>query len=253
MVRIITDSAADLEPVELERMAVTCVPLSVFFGDTEYRENINLSKAEFYEMLSRAEEFPRSSQPSPQAFMNAYQEAIDKGEEAVVITLSSNLSGTYQSACMAREMRDQGLGAKEIAEEVEKLRSRVVLYTCMETLEYLHRGGRISRTVYRIGSLAHVKPIMHVDPEGRAEIPAKTIGMRRGMEFICQRVREQKPDGGYPLYVMYTQYRENGELLAKKLAAQGCPVPPERIIPVGAAIGTHIGPHAVGVVYIEQE
>lgn len=278
MVRIITDSAADFEPEELERMNIPCIPLSVIFGDQEYRENIDISKNEFYELLAKSEHFPKSAQPSPEALQNLFEEAHRAGDEAIFITISSGLSGTYQSAVMVRDMlgyegcyvvdslngtggermvvehavklRDEGKSAAEIVKEIEVLRHRVVLYACMDTLEYLYRGGRISQTLYRIGSLVQVKPMLHVDPEGRAEIPVKTRGMRKGMDFMCKVIEEQKPDLDYPVYIMYTYNRKNGEVLAQRIRDLGYDIPDHRIINVGAVVGTHIGPEACGIVYI---
>ena len=120
----------------------------------------------------------------------------------------------------------------------------------MDTLEYLHRGGRISGTVYKIGSFAHIKPIMHVSKEGKAEIPAKTMGTSKGIDFVVKHVAKEMPDEDFPFYVMFTENRKNGEILKERLEKIGVFVPEERIIPVGAVVGTHIGPGACAVVYI---
>lgn len=104
MVRIITDSAADFEPAELEQLQVSCIPLNVMFGDRDYQENIDLSKSLFYELLLANEKLPKTSQASPEILLNLFTDAMEAGDEAIYITLSSALSGTYQSACMIREM-----------------------------------------------------------------------------------------------------------------------------------------------------
>lgn len=278
--RIITDSAADFEPEEQKRLNVTCVPLSVRLGGRDYQENINLSKKEFYALLEETPEPPRTSQPSPQAFLSVLREAKEAGEEAVVITLSSALSGTYQGALLAKGMldygdcyvvdsltatagerilveraaalRDQGMGGKELVRELEALRPRISLYACMDTLKYLHRGGRLSGTSYVIGSLANIKPILHVSPEGQAEIPAKVLGGRRGIRWLRSRLELQPPDSAYSPYVMYTRNRENGELLADTLRKQGLSIPESHIVNVGAVIGAHIGPNAFGLAYVTR-
>ena len=280
MVRIITDSAADLEIAEYEKLNVTCIPLTVYFGDREYQENVNLSKDQFYELLATGE-YPKTAQASPQILLDLFEDAKKTGDEAIYITLSSALSGTYQSACVAKEMadyegcyvvdgknatggqrmlveyaaklRDQGKSAREIMDGVNSLNGRIVLYACMDTLEYLYRGGRISQTVYKLGTLAQVKPIIRVSQEGRVEVPAKAMGMKKGMDYLCKRVEERKPDHNFPFYVMYTADRTNGEVLAEKFRALGYEIPEERIINVGAAIGSHVGPNACGMVYISEE
>lgn len=281
MVQIITDSAADFEPHEYEQMGVKCIPLCVSFGNTEYQETVDLSKDLFYQLLEQSETFPRTSQPSPYTVECMLQDAMDAGDEAVVIALSSELSGFCQNLFMVKTMmeydecyivdsknatggnrllvehavklRDEGKSACEIVAELEALRSKITLYACMDTLEYLHRGGRISSMVYTVGSIAHIKPIITLNTDGGVEISAKTMGMRKGMEFLCKKVLQSVPDENYPLYVMYTADRTNGILLAKKLAEYGYIVPDERIINVGAAIGSHIGPNACGLVYIKKE
>lgn len=276
MVRIITDSAADFEPWELEEMKIACIPLTVMFGDREYQENVSLSKDRFYELVEQSQEFPKTAQASPQVLLDLFQEAQEAGDEAVYITLSSQLSGTYQTACAmadldgcyvldglnatggqrmlveeAVRLRDQGKTAEAICEAVTALRSRVVLYACIDTLEYLYRGGRINHAVYKLGSLAQVKPIIRVH-EGRVEIPAKAMGLRKGMDHLCKRLEQQVPDGEHPIYVMYTKDRTNGEALRQQLAVLGYDIPESRVINVGAAIGSHIGPGACGLVYVEK-
>ena len=278
MVRIITDSAADFEPEEMEQMHVTCIPLTVIFGTKEYQENVDLNKNQFYDLLRGSGEFPKTAQASPQLLKDLFRQADAVGDEAIYITISSGFSGTYQNAEMLRQklnlpgcyvvdsengtggqrmvveyavkLRDEGKTAKEIVSALEAMRKRVVLYACMDTLEYLYKGGRISGAVYRVGSLAQIKPILQVDAEGKLAIPAKVMGMKKGMAFMCEKVKELPPDGEFPFYVMYTDDRVNGLALAERIRALGIEVPEERIINVGAAIGTHVGPKACGLVYV---
>lgn len=281
MVRIITDSAADFSPRELEQLKIACIPLKVMFGDTEYEENISLSKDQFYELLLGSEEPPKTSQASPQVLMDLFEEAHAQGEEAIYITLSSGLSGTYQSAVMTKQLadsencyvvdslsgtggqrmvvehavklRDEGKSAAQIVAELEKLRGRIMLYACMDTLENLYRGGRISQTVYTLGSLAQIKPIIRLEQTGCVSVPAKAMGMRKGMDHLCKQVEKCPPDEAFPFYVMYTDNRKNGEIMAQRFRQMGLEIPDSRIIQVGAAIGTHIGPNAVGFVCITGE
>ena len=279
MIRIVTDSAADFDRADYERLNVTCIPLTVMFGDTEYRENENLDKDQFYMLIHETGLFPKTAQASPQYLMDVIEDAKAAGDDVVYISLSSALSGTYQNAVMtcnlceydrafvvdsrnatggqrmiveyAVKLRDEGKTAKEIIAGVESIRDRVVLYACMDTLEYLYRGGRISHTVYAIGSLAQIKPIITIDTAGKVEVPAKAMGMRKGMDYLCKRLEQQKPDAAFPVYAMYTENRQGGEALAKKMSGLGVDV--KDILNVGAAIGSHIGPDACGLVYIAAE
>ena len=280
MIRIITDSAADFEPQELEQLHITCIPLSVHFGEADYQENVNLTKTQFYELLLHSEESPKTSQAAPQTLLDLFEDAVKNGDEVIYFTLSSALSGTYQSAVMAKNLadsalchvvdsrnatggqrmvleyavrlRDEGKTVKEIIDATEALRSRIVLFACIDTLEYLYKGGRISHAVYKLGTLANIKPIITVESDGSIGIPAKAMGMRKGMDHLCKQVQQRPADPDFPFYVMYTNNRTVAESLASRLETVGVAVPENRIIQVGAAIGSHIGPDACGLVYVAQ-
>ena len=280
MVRLITDSAADFEPFELEQLGISCIPIKVMVGQSEYEENVNLSKDQFFALLKETGASPKTSQPSPQILMDLFEEAKAAGEEALYITLAAALSGTYQSAAMicgdaesglchvldsrnatggqrlqleyAARLRDEGKTAAEIMEAVKGIQGKIVLYACIDTLEYLYRGGRISQTVYKLGTMAQVKPIIRVAEDGSIEVPAKAIGMRKGMDMLCKRMEQQKPSKEHNVYVMYTADRTIGQALAEKVRALGIEVPEERVIQVGAGIGSHIGPNACGIVYVAE-
>ena len=280
MVRIITDSAADFEPFELEKLNVACIPLKVLLDGSEYEENVNLGKDQFFALLASTGATPKTSQPSPQILIDLFEEAKQAGDEAIYITLSSALSGTYQTAAMtcedmesdachvfdsrnatggqrllveyAARLRDEGKNAGEIIAALESIRDKIVLFACIDTLEYLYRGGRISQTVYKLGTMAQVKPIIRVSEEGAIEVPTKAMGMRKGMDQLCKRVEQQKPSSEQNFYVMYTADRTIGQTLAQKIAALGMEIPEERIVQVGAGIGSHIGPNACGIVYVAE-
>ena len=279
MVRIITDSAADFTPAELTKLDITCIPLTVMFGETEYQENVSLTKDGFYDLLLHSGHLPKTAQASPQVLLDIFEEAHSQGHEAIYITLSSALSGTYQSAMMTRQLlgyedchvvdsrnatggqrmiveyaarfRDQGKNAAEIVTALEAFRERIALFACIDTLEYLYKGGRISHTTYKLGTIANIKPIITVDAEGRVQIPAKAMGMRKGMDILCKHPAQGAPDPEQPLYVMYTNNRSVAEALAEKLTAAGITV--SGFAQVGAAIGSHIGPDACGLVYAKAE
>lgn len=279
MIRIITDSAADFEPHELEDLNVEYIYLPVMLGEKEYFGD--LTKDGFYQLLRETEEMPKTAQASPQILMDIFEETKNQGDEAIFISLSSALSGACQTAMMSRELvdcddcyvvdslnatggqrmiveyavklRDEGKNAKEIVAALEQLRGRLELYACIDTLEYLYKGGRISHTAYKVGSFANIKPIIQVEKNGQIGVPGKSMGMRKGMDNLCKRVAEKKPDESFPLYVMYTDDRTVAETLMKRLAAFGFEVPNDRIIQVGSVIGSHIGPHACGLVYVVAE
>ncbi len=278
MVQIITDSAADFEPYELEKMNVRCVPFSVTFGNEEYKENINLTKQQFYTLLKEKNDFPNTSQPSPHSFESILKNMKNSGCEAVVISLSSALSGAYQSAVLAKnqleydecyiidsltasggerilveqavKLRDAGKSASEIACFLETLRSRISLYACIDSVDYLYKGGRISRAACTIASVAHIKPIIHVLRDGSIDIAAKSLGIKRTMDFIKKILDKYPPDKDFPFYVLYTGNKKCGKILAEYFEKTDYEIPDANIIDVGAAIGSHIGPNAFGIAYV---
>jgi len=282
MVIIATDSAADFELEELQKMNVTYLPMSVIFGEEQFLENITISKTEFFERLKSDEHFPKTSQPSPALFEELFTKAKENGDEVVYLPLSSGLSGDYQTAMSVASMvdyeglyiidtltctggqrllveeavrlRDQGTDGKTIAQKMEELKQRTVIYTAMDTLEYLYKNGRLSNTAYYIAQLGHIKPIMHcaANSEGKAEIVSKHIGLNKAIKYIVDRFDDEAADPDFPIYVMYTYDKVNAYKLADKLREKGFDIKEEQIIPVGATVGAHIGPYACAVAYIKQ-
>lgn len=281
MVKIITDSAADFEPQEIKKLDIFCVPMQITFGDKEYKENENLTKSEFYELLENGSSFPKTSQPTPYDFEVLIQEVIDNDDECVIITISSALSGTYNNAVLVKDMleyskcyvvdslnatggerllvehavklRDEGKSAKEIFDELEILKNKIELHACVDTLEYLYKGGRLSKAAYSVGTLANIKPIIYISREGKVEVASKTLSMRKGIKAICEKLENSKPDANYPIYVVYSNNRENGERLAEYAEKCGCKILSENIINIGATIGSHVGSNACGIVYVAED
>lgn len=280
MVRIITDSCADFEAHELEQMGVTAIPLNVIFGDEEYKENINLTKEQFYEKLTSSPHHPTTSQPTPEDYLNVLEPCKADGDEVVGIFISSKLSGTYQGANLAKQLaeydecylidslsatvgermfieyavklRDEGHSAKEIYEKIEAVKEKLNIYAAVETLEYLKKGGRISSASAAIGTLANLKPIIHVGKEGVVETAAKAIGLRKATSTLVKFLEDAQIDTDFPVYLVYSHVKDNAVTLGEALAKNGYDIPEDRVYNIGAAIGTHVGPGAFGLVYMEK-
>ena len=154
----------------------------------------------------------------------------------------------------AVKMRDEGCDGKAIAEKMESLKEKTVIYTAMDTLEYLYKNGRLSNAAFYIAQLGHIKPIMHcaANSQGKAEIVSKHIGLNKAIKYIVDRLDSEVPDPEYPFYVMYTYDKVNAYKLAEKLREKGLEIKEEQIIPVGATVGAHIGPYACAVAYIKK-
>ena len=275
MIKILVDSSADCR---LEDGVVDAIiPISVNIDGTEYKSGVNLTSDRFYELLQSSQEFPRTSQPSPQEFIELFEQVKESGDQLIYLCLSSCLSGTYQGALIAKEMVDcddiyivDTLGAThiisilaeyarklinddftagEIVDKCEALKSKIKVYAGVDTFEYLYKGGRLSRTTAAVGGIAGVKPIVTVSG-GRVESIGKCIGKIRAMNFIVDKVKSHKIDKNFPIYSLYTCGTENCETLEKKLAENGYEI--NGRLQVGATIGAHVGPGVYAVIFVEE-
>jgi len=272
---IITDSTCDIANDILRQLDVEVVPLSVNFGDKSYLDGADLTKAEFFEMLSESSENPTTSQPAPEAFLNLFEKHKEQGNEVVFIGLSSVLSGTIQSAKIAKEMsdydkiyivdslsatagievlvraacsmRDAGKTAQQIADEITRLVPRVRVFAMVDTLKYLVRGGRLSKAAGLVGGALGVKPIITV-----ADGSVASIGTARGQKGVFEKlyniITDADIDTSLPMVLTYTARQENMHLFEAYLQDKG--IRYDWIYSeVGSVIGTHVGPGAVAAVY----
>lgn len=275
-VRIITDSGIDL-PGEVDPR-VTVVPLGITFGTTTYADGVDLTNDRFYELLIESDELPKTSQATPFSYQQIFEDVRAAGDEAVVITLSSKLSGTYQSAVTAAadypEVRvvdgknvtigqsllvlyalrllDEGRSAAQIADELTAAADRVCLLALLDTLEYLKRGGRIPKSVGTIGELLSIKPVVGVE-DGEVVMLGKARGSKNGRNQLHQQVEKYGIDFTMPVLLGYTGLSQkllrkylddNRAIWEGKVAEEDLP-----ITSVGATIGTHVGPNAIALAF----
>ncbi len=278
-VRIITDSTSDISKEQAEKLGITIVPLKVIFGDKEYKEGIEISIDGFYEKLVKSEKLPTTSQPSPDDFLDYFKQAKESGDSVVVILIAGKLSGTLQSATIAKDMVDyseiyivdslnaitglrllvehavklsnQGMSATQIAQVLEELKERIVLFAMVDTLEYLHKGGRLSKSSAIIGSLLQFKPILTLK-EGTISALGKERGTNKGIAKMLEIVDEFGiMDQNYPVYFGYTA-DDSKALLLKDKVVEKYALKQTQIHPVGCVVGTHMGPGACILTYIKQ-
>lgn len=271
-IRIVVDSTADLTPQVRRRVAV--VPLTVHFGDEEFVDGVDITGQEFYEKLQTSKVLPTTSQASPYAFSAAFGQAVADGEEVIAITVSSCLSGTYQSAVIAAEdypskvyvvdslnialgsailteyalrLVDEGLGAQEIVAALEAARHRIRLLAVVDTLEYLQRGGRLSKTAAIAGGILSIKPVIGL-VDGQIKVIAKGRGNKQANALMNQEVKTAGIDTGMPMMLGYTG--TDAALLEKYCSESGelWPVATPRSIVCGV-VGTHAGPGAVALAF----
>ena len=276
--RIIVDSTSDLLPAIKEQVHV--VPLTVHFGQEEYVDGVTINHKAFYEKLIETDVHPSTSQASPAAFEIEYEKARAAGEAAVVITLSSKLSGTYQSATIAAadyeniyivdsgtvaigggilveyalKLLNEGLEAKEIAEKLEEVKSRILVVALVDTLEYLKKGGRISKAVAFAGGVLNIKPVLSFD-NGDINILGKARGSKMGNNLLVEEINKAGGvDFSMPLLLGFTGLSD--AMLLKyiedsKHIWEGN-VDEVKYTTIGSVIGTHAGPGAVAVAFFKN-
>ena len=274
-VRIICDSSCDLIPAMKDR--VETVPLTVCFGDRVYTDGVDLTAADFYKKLAASSVMPTTSQASPALFEEVFQAAVDAGDEVVCICCSSRLSGTYQSATIgaadfsgkvfvvdslniaisasvmaqyALMLAEEGKSAAQIAAELEADREKIRLFAVVDTLEYLQRGGRISKAVALAGGMLAIKPIISL-VDGKVEMVGKARGNKAANRLMNQQVETLGIDLTKPILLGYTGTDDS--LLQKYMTEcsgfwpEGTPA-----TIVSGVVGTHAGPGAVACAFFTK-
>ena len=275
--RIIVDSTADLVAEVKER--VHTVPLSVIFGEDVYLDGVTIDHKTFYEKLVESDVLPTTSQATPDAFMREMEKAQEAGESAVVITVASQFSGTYQSACIAAaeyenvyvvdsgsaamgsgilvelalRLLDEGMSAQEIAARLEEEKKKVVVVALVDTLEYLKRGGRISKSVAFAGAMLNIKPVLAVI-NGEIQMLGKARGSKMGNNLLVQEI--DKAGGIDFTKPVLLGYSGISDALLLKYIEDSRPIgegnlEEVRYTTVGSVIGTHAGPGAVVVAFFK--
>lgn len=274
-VQIIVDSSVDVAERFRERLHI--VPLIIHFGEEELIDGVTINKEQFYRRLVESEQLPFTSQASPVAFQKVYEEVTQAGDSAVVITLASKLSGTYQSACIAAGDFDNiyvvdsqtaaigagilteyalaraeaGADARELASELEQKREDVCLVALLDTLEYLKRGGRISKTAALAGGLLNIKPMITVR-DGEVVLIGKARGSKQGNSLLVEKIRACGGiDFDLPILLGYSGL--SGESLetyveySHDLWERGTEILDKTCI--SGVIGTHTGPGVVAAAF----
>lgn len=276
--RIIVDSTADLVP-EIEQR-VHIVPLTVHFGQEEYIDGVTIDHKTFYEKLVESDVLPTTSQATPDAFMKEFDKVKEAGEAAVVITLASKFSGTYQSATIAAEdyeniyivdsssaamgsgilvelafrLLDEGKGAEEIAAILEEEKKKIVVVALVDTLEYLKKGGRISKAVAFAGGVLNINPVLSVI-DGEINMLGKACGSKMGNNLLVQEIDKAGGiDFSKPVLLGYSGI---SDALLKKYIEDSRHIwegnlDEVRYTTVGSVIGTHAGPGAVVVAFFKK-
>lgn len=274
-VQLIIDSASDLTAEEAKALGVKLIPIPINFGEQEYLSGVNITQEEFYNKLASCKELPTTSQPAPYEFEKAFQEVKDAGDEAVVLCISSALSGTYQSAraiaqeysdCVwvvdtlsvtigqrllldyALQLRGKGYNAQRLAEEIENAKTRLTVYGIVNTLDYLVKGGRLSKAAGAAGTLLGIRPVLTVR-DGVLQVISKARGVKAAHAALNKLVEETPQDPNMPAMIAHTG-TDNADLTAfLETADLKWSMVPRGI--VGSTVGTHTGPHLICLGYFK--
>jgi DegV family protein with EDD domain len=280
-VGIVTDSTCDLTPEELARLGVEMVPLTVRFGDDLFLDWIDMRPDDFYRRLAESPELPKTSQPSPAQFSAAYANLAEQGaEEIVAITISSGLSGTYDSALLAAkdapvpvrvvdtkrasqgaalaiwaavEARDAGGDAGAVEARATQVSRSEELFFLLDTLDYLVKGGRAGKAAGLAAALLNIKPVLRVNAEGLVEPFAKVRGRPQAIAALANHVAEESRRlGRLKAVLLHAAIGGEGEELEAALASAGADIDLVACGEIGAVIGTYTGPGAVGIAYYPE-
>lgn len=275
-IQIITDSSSDITKVT--RSDLTVLPMKITFDEEEYLDGVNLSHEEFYEKLVECDTLPTTSQIPPYEFEEAIRKVTASGDTAIIITLSGKLSGTYQSACIAArefegkafvvdsenatvgeralveyalQLKDAGMAPQAIVEKLEEDKKKIRLIALLDTLEYLKKGGRISKTVAFAGNVLSIKPVVGV-VDGEVVMLGKARGSKQGNNLLAQHI---KTSGGIdfqkPYFLGYTGLSDTlmQKYIIDSQALWREHVESLPVATVGGTIGTHVGPGGIAVAF----
>ncbi len=290
MVHIVTDSTADLPASFTKEHNITVVPLKVIFGEERFDDGVDLTPEEFYEKMANSEKLPTTSQPAPEEFMTVFEQAKQNGDEIVCITIGSEISGTYQSACIAKQeveydnihiidsknatlaegllvdlalkLKNDNLSASEIASELLIARDHLHLFAIVDNLTNLRKGGRLSGAAAIAGSLLGIKPVIGVNPklasqevpDGKVKLAAKARGLAGAYLNVFKMIEAM---GGVSkkhskVCLGYAGKKSNAAPFVQYFE-NNLKLKPEKALPIGAVIGTHAGNGAMGIAFFDAQ
>lgn len=279
MIKIVTDSVADLPKEICAQYNITVVPLQVIFGEEIYLDGIDLTHEEFFAKLEKVDKLPTTSQPTPQEYAKVFAKEVDAGNEVIAITIAKVLSGSNQAAHMAKEIvghgsieivdsqsacMGQGLLVLKAARMAAAGKNKEEILTALKvaiensrafvmvaTLDNLIKGGRLKPVVGAVANILNIKPIIEIDEVGHLINTGKVRGIHKGLQYIIRRMKEEREDySDATISLVYTKSSTNADLLEEMLQ-DNFQIGEILRCPCGSVIGTHIGPEAVAIFMIK--
>ena len=275
-IKIVTDSTSDLPEEIIKKYDIEVLPLLINFGEETYKDIVDIKLHELLIKMEQSDEFPGTAQVSPQRFLECYKSYIEKGYQIVSIHISSKMSGTYQSACVAKEMletddiividslnvtsglgllvlkaaklKEAGFGVREIESEIKELIPHIKSVLAFESLDNLVKGGRLSKTAGIIGNILGIKPILAVE-NGEIGVVDKVRGSKKSIRFILDYIDKKGIKSGETSILLHVENKDILDALREALKLMGkdfleCQV--------GCVVGIHSGPRACGVFFVEE-
>ena len=279
-VRLVVDSGSDINQEEAKKLGITLISIELRLNDVDYKDGVDITYEEFYNQLSTCTTLPKTSQITPIRYQELFDSIVEAGDEAVVVCLSSKLSGTYNGARMtaenyngkiqvvdsmnacigqriltfyALELLKQGKSAKEIAESLEKVKGKIKLHAVVDTLKYLKMGGRVSSITAFAGEMLSIKPLIGVI-DGQVKVIGKAFGTKKAYKQIIDLCKKDDINYNMPLVFGYAgNDKTSVESFSNDIISSvSDKFSKEQTYNIGATIGTHIGPGAVAVAYFEK-
>lgn len=280
-IKILVDSASDIDAGEAKELGIEMIPMEVTFGEEEFFDGVNLTHKEFFEKLIETDTFPKTSQINEYRFNEKFEEMTKDGSEVLCITMSSKLSGTYNSAkaasknfngnvmvidsnnvCIgerilafyALQLLKQNLTLSEVVQKIEAKKNNIQLVALLNTLKYLQKGGRISMVKAFAGELVNLKPVISII-DGEVKLTGKAMGSKKGNNLLMQTIAQHTIDFDMPFVAGYSglsdvllqKYLEDSKSVWENYA-ENIPV-----YMIGSTIGTHAGPGAIAVSYFSKD
>ncbi|MCL2421260.1 MAG: DegV family protein [Defluviitaleaceae bacterium] len=278
MLRIVADTGSDIAYLNADAAGVEVIELDIRFDDFAYDYRNDPDFNVFYDNLTKAKNLPTTSQVTPGQYLDIFEDAKEKGDEVLAITISGGLSGTYSSAVTAQEMcgyknitvvdskqcsislrmmvehavkmRGEGQSRAAIAEALQELRDRMGFLVMLDTLTYLKKGGRVPPAMAFLGEILNMKPIVTLNAEGKVEAIKKARGFEAGKKALWAQFESTGYDKRWPVCFGYTQNAARGEAFLQeskdKYGLTDC-----KLLSVGGVIGTHAGPNAIAIGYVK--
>lgn len=277
---IVTDTASDILESEARELDVRLAAFDISFGEEHCSRNTPQDLARFYNLLTTSEVFPKTSQPSPESYLEYIHEGQERGEDVLIIALTSTISGSVESARLAAKLsgydrvavvdsrqaivsermvveyachlRNEGKTLEETVAAIKGFSERIQISGILDTLTYLQKGGRIPASLARIGNLLKIKPLVAVE-DGVLMSPTAARGTNAAKKAIWKRLDPEHLDASWPIYFVYADRRD----LAEKFAAEtvekfGLDPQNTRICQISGTVGAHLGPGCFGYAFLTK-